>query len=67
MCLTPHDSSWKFTDEWGNRPSAKQFNDNYYAVSFRYGEVYYIEIEPIKYLKSHESTIKVGIGLSIGF
>jgi hypothetical protein len=32
MCLTPHDSSWKFTDEWGNRRHIEFIKSHHHKI-----------------------------------
>ncbi|MDC1174501.1 hypothetical protein OAT67_03870 [Bacteriovoracaceae bacterium] len=45
----------------------RSFNDNYFGIGVRYGENYFIEIEPRKYIKSGNSNVGVSVGISIGF
>jgi hypothetical protein len=51
----------------GTQIERHHFNDNYMGLCVRYEDRFYIEIEPRKYLKSKDTQIKYGIGLSIDF
>jgi TolA-binding protein len=45
----------------------KNFDDNYLGLNVRYENMYFIDIEPRKYLKARETELKIGVGINISF